>query len=192
MAKGKRVKDVDVVKKETKAAPKPTRKERGEKGRMRVVVRVLGTDLDGEKSVKHAILKIKGVGHTFAKAICEAAGIDPNKKLGSFTESEIDELEKVIKEPMKYGIPLWLVNRRKDIETGKDTHVSSTDVDVVRKFDIKRMIDKKTYKGVRHMLGLPVRGQRTRSSFRKGKTVGVVRKSARIASGKSGKKQEKK
>ena len=62
-------------------------------------------------------------------------------------------------------------------------HVSSHDVDVTRKFDVQRMIDKKTYKGVRHMLGLPVRGQRTRSSFRRGRTVGVIRKSVRLAAG---------
>lgn len=160
-----------------------------EKRRMRVVIRVLGTDLDGEKGVKTAILKIKGVNHTFANAICKAAKIDPSKKLGSFAESEIKELEKAISNPIEYGIPIWIVNRRKDVETGKDMHVSSSGVIVSKKFDVQRMIDKKIYKGVRHMLGLPVRGQRTRSSFRKGKTVGVVRKSARIAG--AGKKDKK-
>jgi len=156
-----------------------------------VVVRVLGTDLDGEKDVGHAILKIKGVSHSFANAICVAAKIDPHKKLGSFTESEIAELEKAIKEPLETGVPAWIVNRRKDIESGKDLHVSSSDVDVTRKFDVQRLINKKTYKGVRHMLGLPVRGQRTRSSFRRGKTVGVIRKSVRLATG-GGKREKKK
>jgi small subunit ribosomal protein S13 len=150
---------------------------------MRVIVRVLGTDLDGEKSVSHAILRIKGVSYSFANALCKAANIDPHKKLGSFTESELAELEKAIKEPSSIGIPLWIENRRKDNESGKDLHVSGTDVDVAKKFDIQRMVDQKTYKGVRHMLGLPVRGQRTRSSFRHGKAVGVVRKSVRLAAG---------
>lgn len=162
-----------------------------EKHRMRMIIRVLGTDLDGEKDVAHAILKIKGVSHSFANAICKTAKIDPNKKLGSFTESEIAELEKAIKEPLEIGIASWLLNRRKSIESGKDSHVSGPDIDVTRKFDIQRMIDKKNYKGVRHMFGLPVRGQRTRSSFRRGKTVGVIRKSVRLATG-TGKKEEEK
>ncbi len=145
----------------------------------RVLIRVLGTDLDGEKNVMQAILKIKGVSHSFAKAVCVAAKIDPKKKLGSFTESEISELEDALKDPVKIGVPRWILNRRMDIETGKDMHMTSSDVPVSRKFDIQRKIDKKTYKGVRHMLGLPVRGQRTKSSFRRGKTVGVVRKAVR-------------
>ena len=64
-------------------------------------------------------------------------------------------------------------------------HLSGTVVKVSEKFDIKAMIDKKSYKGVRHMLGLPARGQRTKSSFRKGKTVGVVRKKTRAATQKT-------
>jgi small subunit ribosomal protein S13 len=166
--------------------------DRREAGRARVIVRVLGTDLDGEKGVAQAILKIKGVSHSFANAICKAAKIDPEKKLGTFTESEIHELEEAIKDPLKHGVPAWVVNRRRDIESGGDMHMSSSDVVVTKKFDVQRMIDKRTYKGTRHMLGLPVRGQRTRSSFRKGKTVGVVRKSARIAAGGGGKREKKK
>lgn len=164
------------------AAVKPQSRAK-EKKSMRVIVRALGTDLDGDKSVAHAILKVKGVSYSFANAICKAAKIDPHKKLGSFTESEMAELEKAIKEPTEYGVPAWIENRRKDIESGKDLHVSGTDVDVAKKFDIQRMVDKKTYKGVRHMLGLPVRGQRTRSSFRHGRAVGVVRKAVRLAAG---------
>jgi len=165
------------------------------KDRTRVIVRVLGADLDGERVVKHAILKIKGVGHSFANAFCAVAKIDPEKKLGSFTESEITNLEEQLKDPEKLGIPKWMLNRRRDIETGEDMHMTSSGVDVSEKFDIQRMIDKKTYKGARHMLGLPVRGQRTRSSFRRGKTVGVVRKAIKMQqqpSGKGGKGGKKK
>jgi small subunit ribosomal protein S13 len=171
-------------------SPKPKGDHR-EAGRARVIIRVLGTDVDGEKGVAQAILKIKGVSYSFANAVCKAAKIDPKKKVGSFSESEIDELEEVIKDPIKHGVPVWIVNRRRDIESGTDVHMSSSDIIVTKKFDVQRMIDKKTYKGTRHMLGLPVRGQRTRSSFRKGRTVGVVRKSARIAQTGSGKKKDK-
>ena len=197
MAKGKSVKDVDAEKAKAEAKKVETEKKaertvktkKEEKKGMRVVVRVLGTDLDGERGVQNAILKIRGVGHTFAKAVCETAKIDPKRKLGSFTESEISDLEEVIKDPTKFGIPAWIVNRRRDMETGEDMHKTSSDVDVSKKFDVQRMIDKKSYKGVRHMLGLPVRGQRTKSSFRKGKTVGVVRRAARIAASPKTKKK---
>jgi small subunit ribosomal protein S13 len=206
MAKGKSVKDPNKAKKDKKGKEKPKKSDKSEKaekgqkkgGRrpderkgMRVIVRVLGTDLDGEKGVQHALLKVKGISYSMAKAICKVAKIDPKKKLGSFTESEISQLEDVLREPAKFGVPSWTANRRRDIETGADMHVTSTDVEVRRKFDVKRMIDKKSYKGVRHMHGLPVRGQRTKSSFRKGKTVGVVRKSARIQQAGSGKGKKK-
>lgn len=162
--------------KEQKEKPKPK-----EEKRLLVLVRVLGADLDGEKSVGHAILKIKGVSHPFAKAICTAAKIDMNRKLGSFTEGEIDSLEAAIKEPSKFGVSDWMLNRRRDVETGVSAHMSGPDVDMVEKFDIQRMVNVKSYKGVRHMLGLPVRGQRTRASFRHNKAVGVVKKAIRLA-----------
>ncbi len=66
--------------------------------------------------------------------------------------------------------------------------MTGPELDVTKKFDIQGKIDIKSYKGTRHMFGLPVRGQRTRSSFRKGKIVGVVRKSVRIIQEKKGKK----
>ena len=97
-----------------KAPEKGDKGRHKEKVRTKVLVRVLDTDIDGEKGVAQAILKIKGVSHSFANAICKAANIDPKRKLGSFTESEINELEDVIKEPGKYGVPDWVVNRRKD------------------------------------------------------------------------------
>ena len=168
---------------------KPEEKKKEEKGRpkeekrLRVLVRVLGADLDGEKSVGHAILRIKGVSHSFVKAVLTAAKIDPSKKLGAFTEADIAALEAAIREPAKLGLPEWMLNRRRDVETGVIGHMSGADVDMVERFDVQRMVDAKSYKGVRHMLGLPVRGQRTRASFRHNKAVGVIKKSTRLAAG---------
>jgi len=145
-----------------------------------VVVRVAGTDLNGRKQVLYALRGIKGVSFTISKGICEAAGIDPREKLGALKEEDIEKIEEVLADPKKFGIPVWALNRRRDPESGLDRHIYGSDVKVVEKFDIQKMIDKKSYKGVRHMLGLPVRGQRTKSSFRKGRTVGVVRRAVRI------------
>jgi len=71
------------------------------------------------------------------------------------------------------NIPTLVV---RDLETGEDLHLVGPDLKFTREQDVKMMIKIKSYRGVRHMFGLPVRGQRTKSSFRKGRTVGVVRK----------------
>ncbi len=140
------------------------------------VVRVAGTDLEGEKQVWIGLKKIKGIGFSMSKAICKVAGINPKIKLKDLDEKQIEKIEEIIKEPEKFGIPSFLFNRRKDLETGKDLHLTSSELEIAKKLDVQRMIDLKTYKGIRHMLGLPVRGQRTRSSFRKGRTIGVIRR----------------
>ena len=157
---------------------KKLEKPKVEEKELRIIVRVMGADLDGEKPIIQALHGIKGISYSMSKAIVNASGFDGNIKLGSLGEQDIQKIEQIIKNPENHGIPSWMLNRRKDRETGKDMHYSGSDLIVSRKFDIQRMIDLKTYKGIRHMLGLPVRGQRTRSSFRKGRVVGVVRKAA--------------
>ena len=126
MAKGKSGKSkkggkASKAKAKPKATPKPkTTYKRPEHKGMRVIIRNLGTDVDGEKAVRTVIKRVKEVSHTFANAICKADKIGPRKKVGSFTESEIARLEEVIKDPIKAGVPVWLVNRRRDLEDGKD------------------------------------------------------------------------
>ena len=86
----------------------------------------------------------------------------------------------------KFGIPMWMFNRRKDRETGEDVHLLTNELVFSRENDIKRMRRIKNYTGARHSLGLPVRGQRTKSNFRpnKGKVTGV--KTSRKRGGPSG------
>jgi len=161
--------------------PKTTKPARAEKKETKILVRVLNTDLDGEKPLVRVLMGVKGVSHAMSRAVCSVSGFDPDTKLGSLKEVDIRKIEDIIRDPIKFGIPAFLVNRRRDVESGKDLHLSAVDLEAVRRFDIQRMVDLKTYKGVRHMLGLPARGQRTRSSFRKGRVVGVVRKAAKLA-----------
>lgn len=170
-----RVKAPEEKEKKAKVAKavKPKKKE------IRTLVRVSNTDLDGEKPLIIALTGIKGISHVMAGAICTAAKFDPKVKLGSLKESDIKKIEKIINDPIKFGIPPFLFNRKRDIKTGKDKHFVAADLEMTSRFDVQRMIDIKSYKGVRHMLGLPSRGQKTRSSFRKGRSVGVVRKAAR-------------
>ncbi len=140
------------------------------------IVRIAGTDIKGDTQLFVSLQKIKGVSGSLANAICRIHNLDQNRKVGTLGATEIKKIEETLKNPTKFGIPSWMVNRRKDLETGEDRHLAGPDLTLTQTQDIKRMIRIKSYKGVRHMFGLPVRGQRTRSSFRKGRTVGVVRK----------------
>ena len=150
------------------------KKEKGEE--KKILVRIANSDLDGEKNILYGLTGIKGISYTFSKAICHCANLDPFRKLSSLTEEEIKKIEDIIYNPLKYNIPPFLLNRRRDPETGKDYHLIGDDIDIKTKFDIQREISLKTWRGYRHMHGQPVRGQRTRSHFRKGATVGVIRK----------------
>lgn len=181
---GKRVKDVDKPK-EAEAPEKKEKPKRIEKQVQQLsLVRVSGTDLNGDKPVSRAILGIKGVSWSMANAICVAGGIDPDKKLKEFDEAGIAKIEQIIKDPASFGVPIFMVNRNRDVETGKNVHLTGPDLDVAIRFDVQRHINLKTYRGWRHMLGQPVRGQRTRSKFReKGRVVGVLRKAVKIQMG---------
>ena len=142
---------------------------------IRRIVRIMSTDVDGNLSVGRALRKIKGVSFMYARNTCVEAGIDRRKKTGLLSESEIKNIERLIANPR---LPSWMLNRRKDIETGHNMHVVMADLELKRRDDINLMKRMHSYKGVRHELGQPVRGQRTRSSFRTSKTVGVVKKKA--------------
>jgi len=145
------------------------------KERLKQIIRLAETDLDGGKEVVRAIQKVKGVSFMFANAVVQAGGF-LGKRLSELKEEELKKLEDIIYHPEKYGIPEWLLNRRRDPRTGKTFHLIGSQLEITQKFDINELKKMKCYRGIRHSLGLPVRGQRTRSSFRKGKTVGVVRK----------------
>jgi len=179
-----------------KEVAKPMRIEKPKE--IKTIVRIANTDLDGEKPVFQALRSIKGVSFIMSKAICKVTNLNPNQKLGTLDPKTIEKLEEVIKEPISFGVPSFLVNRRRDIETGKDMHLIGVDLDMVKRFDIQRYVDLKTYRGWRHMFGQPVRGQETRSSFRqKGKAVGVMKKEIKLqmkktGEEKEGKKEEKK
>jgi small subunit ribosomal protein S13 len=139
------------------------------------ILRISETDLDGSKPVAVAIRKVKGVSFMFSNAVSKTCGFG-NKKMEELSDQEIEKLKDVMKNPEKYNIPHWLYNRRKDPASGNYTHITSSALDMTKKGDIDRMKKIRCYKGVRHMLGLPVRGQRTKSSFRTGGIVGVKRK----------------
>ena len=143
---------------------------------IRHLVRIANTDLDGEKKLLFALRRIKGVNTMMANALCKITGYDPDKKVGELKKEEITKIEDILSTPIKNGIPVWMLNRRKDPETGSTTHLISNDLIFTRNNDIKRLKKIRSYRGTRHQHGLPSRGQRTKSNFRKnkGKVVGVT------------------
>ncbi len=137
------------------------------------LIRILSTDIPGEKSIYSGLTKIKGISWTFSHAICNVLGIDKEKKIKELSQEDIKKIEEFIKNPK---LPSFILNRRKDRETGEDKHFTITDLELRKEFDIKRLRKIKSYKGIRHLLGQPVRGQRTKAHFRKSKAVGVKKK----------------
>ena len=150
----------------------------------RKIVRLLSTDVPGDLALQRSLRRIKGISFMFAHAICITLNMDGKKKIGSMSQDELKKIENFVKESGQNKsegnktLPLWMLNRRKDLETGTDSHIVMASLDFKKMEDINTMRRIRAYKGVRHELGLPVRGQRTRSSFRKNKTMGVSKKKA--------------
>ncbi len=135
------------------------------------IVRILETDITGEKQILMALTRITGVGFSLSNAVCNVLNIDKAKQIGDLTDQELKSIENLIRKPDQ--LPKWMYNRRKDFDTGADQHLLNVDLKIAKENDIKRMKKIKSYKGIRHAMGQPVRGQRTRSHFRKGRTLGV-------------------
>lgn len=151
----------------------------------RRIIRILETDVDGELPIVYGLSAVKGIGYNYALATCRVLGLDPMMKIGYLTEDEVKNIESVVKEPRKYNIPSWYCNRRKDYSTGDDIQLVSSTLLFYVKEDIEREKRIKSWRGIRHALGLKVRGQRTRTTGRAGITIGVKRK-------KAGQQQQKK
>ena len=140
----------------------------------RGLIRIANADVDGNDSVYIGLTHVRGVSHMFAAAVCTVLKLDRHKKAGSLSDADIKSIEQVLKNPNK--IPQWLLNRRQEYETGETKHLVSTDLAFNTDNDVKMMKKIKSYKGMRHALGLPVRGQSTKAHFRHGTAVGVTKK----------------
>jgi small subunit ribosomal protein S13 len=138
------------------------------------ILRIVQTDIPGEKNIYSGLTRIKGVSWSFSNFTCRKLNIDKTRKIASLTKEEIKKIEDFIKNPEKVS---FILNRRKDYDTGQDIHLNGSDLELRQSFDIKRLKTIKSYKGIRHSSKLPVRGQRTRGNFRKkGKAMGVIKK----------------
>tara|TARA_B100000029_G_scaffold512227_1_gene608326 strand:- start:590 stop:1042 length:453 start_codon:yes stop_codon:yes gene_type:complete len=136
------------------------------------IVRVADTDLPGEGKLVKTLPKIRGIGARAALALVRSIKLDPNKIVGELEDKEVDLLNESVKKIDEH-LPGWMLNRRKDYETGEDVHFVSIDISTKVEDDINRMKKIKSYKGVRHQSGHKVRGQRTYSNGRRGLALGV-------------------
>jgi small subunit ribosomal protein S13 len=163
-----------------------------EASEFRHLVRISGRDLDGGKKLIVALSDLKGVGYNFANVITTKLSLDPRVRLGTLSEEQVKEIEDAIANTSKSVLPKWYYNRRNDPETGEAKQLLGSDLDFIQKNDIEDEKNIQSWKGVRHGLGLKVRGQRTRTTGRKGRTVGV-RKATLVAAAKeaAAKKEEK-
>jgi small subunit ribosomal protein S13 len=139
------------------------------------IVRISNTDLNGEKNVVYGLSSIKGIGVHMATLIADQAKIDKNILIGNLNDNQIQQIQEIINNVNKTA-PGWMLNHRKDYETGQNLHFVSTDVDSRLRDEINIMKKIRSYRGIRHELGLPVRGQRTKSNGRKGLALGVSRR----------------
>nr|MBI4156965.1 30S ribosomal protein S13 [Candidatus Woesearchaeota archaeon] len=147
-----------------------------EQENIKQLIRLGDADIDGSKGTYYSLTKIRGISYTMANAICNVLNLEKGKKIGLLNDSDLSRIKEVLKDPGKFGIQAWAFNRRKDYDTGDNKHLVSSELRLRRDFDIKRMKEIKSYRGMRHAVGLPVRGQRTRSHFRKGTAIGVRKK----------------
>jgi small subunit ribosomal protein S13 len=123
-----------------------------------IVARIAGVDIPRNKRVEIALTYIFCIGPTSAKQIVAKTNVDPDTRVNNLTEEEVNRIREV-------------VDKEYTVEGDLRRQVS---------MNIKRLIEIKCYRGIRHTRGLPVHGQRTRTNARTRRgprrTVGVRRK----------------
>ncbi|KAJ5779832.1 hypothetical protein N7457_007552 [Penicillium paradoxum] len=148
----------------------------GEKTNFQFILRLLNTNVDGKQKIMYALTQIKGVGRRYSNLVCKKADVDLNKRAGELTTEELERIVTILQTPTQYKIPSWFLNRQRDITDGKDTQVVSNGLDSKLREDLERLKKIRSHRGLRHYWGLRVRGQHTKTTGRRGRTVGVSKK----------------
>jgi len=140
------------------------------------ILRILNTTVDGRRKVMFAMTAIKGVGRRYSNLILKKADIDLRKRAGDLSDEEIEKVITIMENPRQYKIPDWFLNRQKDAVDGKYGQVLSNGLETKLREDLERLKKIQAHRGVRHYMGLRVRGQHTKTTGRRGRTVGVSKK----------------
>lgn len=166
MAEEKTKQNIDVKKPEEKKKAFMVSKE-APTGR---IIRILQTDIPGNKRVYTGLTRIKGVSWIIANAVCILNKLDKNKKVEALTKEELLKIEETLKE---HKFPNFILNRRNDFTTGENKHLLGSALELEEELDIKRLKKIRSFRGLRHALGQPTRGQSTKSHFRTNRKKGV-------------------
>src|SRR5947209_16574647 len=150
------------------------------------ILRIAVKDIDGSRKIIVALSAVKRIGHNLAQILLQSLKINPNIRLGFLTDKELADIESAVRDPARVGMPDWYLNRRKDMETGTNRHLITSDLDFMISNDIEREKSVMSWRGYRHMFGLKVRGQCTRTTGRKGGAVGVKKLARPVAGGPPG------
>lgn len=95
---------------------------------------------------------------------------------GELNSDELERIVTIIQNPTQFKIPVWFLNRQRDIVDGKHYQVLSNSVDSKLRDDLERLKKIRAHRGLRHYWGLRVRGQHSKTTGRRGRTVGVSKK----------------
>merc|ERR1712127_610024 len=139
-------------------------------------IRVLNTNVDGKRKVVHAVKAIRGVGRRFGTLACKKAEVDVDKRAGELSPEELEKLMVIVANPRTFKIPDWFLNRKKDHKDGRYGQVVSNQLDMKLRDDLERLKEIRAHRGLRHYWGLTVKGQHTKTTGRRGKTVGVAKR----------------
>jgi small subunit ribosomal protein S13 len=161
-----------------KVKPKPAHLNLSKEGAdFKQIVRIASRDVPGYMTIAQGTQLIYGIGQRVSKVIENEfkKEIDREiKMVGNLTDKDVEKLEIVISEFYK-NTPNWLLNRPK-LREGDKAHHTMADLKLSERKDLQRLGKIKSYRGLRLQWGLPVRGQKTRSTFRRSGVVGVVKK----------------
>ncbi|KAJ2781726.1 ribosomal 40S subunit protein S18B [Coemansia javaensis] len=147
-----------------------------DKAQFQPMHRVLNTNVYGNVRAMYALTAVKGVGRRYANLVLKKADIDMTKRAGELSEADLERVVDIIQNPLQYKIPQWFLNRQKDRTTGKYSQLVSNAIDIAMREDLERMKKIRLHRGIRHMYGVRVRGQHTKTTGRRGRTVGVTKK----------------
>jgi len=161
-----------------KVKPKPAHLNLSKEGAdFKQIVRIASRDVPGYMTIAQGTQLIYGIGQRVSKVIENEFKKDVDrevKMIGNLTDKDVEKLETVISEFYK-KTPNWLLNRPK-LREGDKAHHTMADLKLSERKDLQRLGKIKSYRGLRLQWGLPVRGQKTRSTFRRSGVVGVVKK----------------
>lgn len=161
-----------------KVKPKPAHLNLSKEGAdFKQIVRIASRDIPGYMTIAQGTQLIYGIGQRVSKVIENEFKKDIDrevKMIGNLTDKDVEKLETVISEFYK-KTPNWLLNRPK-LREGDKAHHTMADLKLSERKDLQRLGKIKSYRGLRLQWGFPVRGQKTRSTFRRSGVVGVVKK----------------